>query len=208
MVKEKTVEAYLCELKSDSPTPGGGSASALQGAIGSSLALMVIRLTVGKKAYRNVSEKLYEIGLLFESLREEFLSLSDRDEEAYAFFRQALALPKETDDEIEERRKAIAEASIKATEVPMTVMRTALRALNLLREVAPIGSKHVISDAGVSCETLLSALSGASMNVRINAKYMNDAAVKEAFLKEMEEMLKNGQRLHDEIESITIERIS
>ena len=78
---DKTVTAFTEELASPAPTPGGGGASALIGAIGVGLADMVGELTVGKKKYADVEEEIKALMAEAQEIRREFLRLIDADAE-------------------------------------------------------------------------------------------------------------------------------
>jgi len=168
MLVDKLVKDFLAETASQSPAPGGGSASALSGALGVALSEMVINLTVGKKKYVDVSEELSALLPKLTELRLELQESIDKDSEAFNLVMAAFGLPKETDDEKAARRKAIREATVKATEVPLSVMQTALKAMELTQIVAEKGNKNSISDAGVAALLLSTAIDGAAYNVKIN----------------------------------------
>jgi formiminotetrahydrofolate cyclodeaminase len=129
---------------------------------------MVINLTVGKKKYLEVSEELAALLPQLAGIRKELEASIDEDTEAFNLVMDAFGLPKETDDEKAVRRKAIQDATLKATEVPLSVMEIALDALELTSIVAEKGNKNSISDAGVAALMLAGAIDGAAYNVRIN----------------------------------------
>lgn len=168
MLIDKKVNEFLAETASKAPAPGGGSASALAGALGTALSEMVINLTVGKKKYLEVSEELAALLPQLAGIRKELEASIDKDTEAFNLVMNAFSLPKETDDEKAVRRKAIQDATLKATEVPLSVMEKALDALELTVIVAEKGNKNSISDAGVAALMLAGAIDGAAYNVRIN----------------------------------------
>jgi formiminotetrahydrofolate cyclodeaminase len=174
MLIEKKVKEYLAETASSSPAPGGGSASALAGALGISLAEMVINLTVGKKKYADVSAELSDLLPKLATLRSELEQSVDRDTEAFNGVMAAFGMPKENDDEKAARRAAIQEATVKATEVPLHVVETATSALEMVLTAAQKGNKNSASDAGVAGLLLGSAVDGASLNVMINLPGLPD----------------------------------
>lgn len=166
MLKELTLSSFTAELGSAKPAPGGGSASALAGALAASLAKMVAELSGdgwdGLKA---------SAGELVDTL----LDLAERDTQAFNQVMAALQLPKQTDEEKQERRKALQLATRLATEVPLQVMESGLEALKLAQEVALRGSKNCLSDAGVAGLLAAAACRGAAYNVLINLPGLRDA---------------------------------
>ena len=168
MLIDKKVSEFLAETASKAPAPGGGSASALAGALGTALSEMVINLTVGKKKYLEVSEELAGLLPKLAGIHKDLEASIDKDTDAFNLVMDAFGLPKDTDEEKATRRKAIQEATLKATEVPLGVMEKALEALQLTVTVAKKGNKNSISDAGVAALLLAGAIDGAAYNVRIN----------------------------------------
>ena len=199
MVRQETIEAYLDRLSSASPTPGGGGAGALSGAFGCALGIMVSELTAGRKKYAPVREEMLRMRAHLLELREDFLGLADRDEEAFSAFMDALQLPKETEEEKKTRQEAVTEALIGATEVPLQVMEKASEALSAVTFAAEKGNKNAVSDAGAAANMLLSALETGGENVRINLASMKDEDRKAAFRERMESALLEGRKTAAEI---------
>ena len=207
MVKDEVLESFLSDLSSKNPVPGGGGASGIAGAFGASLSLMVISLTVGKKKYKAYEEELLGVKEKLEKLKAEFLKLADRDEEVFLPLSKAYSLPKETEEELRIRNEVMGEALKAATEVPLETMENALKALKLTETVAMKGSKLAVSDAGVAAAFLRTALTGASLNVVINLKSMEEGAEKEAYRERYTALLKAGTDLASGIEEIVLGRL-
>jgi len=174
MLIENTLKDFLAQTASSSPAPGGGSASALAGALGTALAEMVISLTVGKKKYVDVSEELAALLPKLAAIRQELSAAVDRDTEAFNGVMKAFGWPKETEEQNMARQAAIQEATIGATRVPLGVMEASLRAMEMTLTVARKGNKNSISDAGVAALLLSSAIDGAALNVKINLPGLPD----------------------------------
>ena len=170
------VEGFVSELASDSPAPGGGSASAAVGAMGAALLEMVCNLTVGKEKYREVEAELRARGGDLGRVRASLLDLVDRDSEAYTTVSRALGLPKASDPEKEARRLALQAALRTATEVPLEVARACGRALDMAEGVAQKGNPNAVSDAACGARFLHAALMGALYNVEINLTSIKDAS--------------------------------
>ena len=207
MVRDGIIEEFLSDLSSDRPVPGGGGASALSGAFGVSLGAMVARLSVGKKKLKEHEPKFIEAIGTFDKLKEVFLSLADRDEAVFLNLKNALALPKETEEEIRVRDIALMFALIDAAEVPVNIMETSLGALEMMEEIAPIGSKFAISDVAVGASCLYPAMEGASMNVLINANLMKDREKAGYFLERRKRILSAGKEKAERIKNIIAKRL-
>ncbi len=174
MLIEKTVSAFLDELASRSPAPGGGSVAALAGAAGAALSSMVCNLTIGKNKYAAVEDEMKALLEKTENLRRQFTSLVDRDTEVFTRVMEAYGLPKENDDQKALRKAAIQAATKEAVLVPLTVMRHTVDALALTATIARKGNKNSVSDAGVSALMLQAACEGAALNVQINLQGIED----------------------------------
>ena len=172
-------------LSSKAAVPGGGGASALVGAVGASLASMVGNLTVGKKKYAEVEDDVYALMDKAEAIRVELLRLIDADAEAFEPLSRAYGIPKEDPE-----RPAIMERALKdACGVPMDIMRTVARAIEVHEAMGQIGSALAISDVGVGVVCCKAALKGASLNVYINTKSMADREYALALEAEADELM-------------------
>lgn len=181
--KHLKITDYLERAASASATPGGGSVSALIAALGSALGQMVYNLTVSKKSYQaneeSVKAAVEADWQAIEGLQRDFTDLIDRDIEAFNVFMDALALPRETDEEKAARKQALADASVIAMEVPFTTAGKSLELLKHLGSIARYGHKTCISDAGVAALCAHAALQASVMNVRINLGGIEDEKVRD-----------------------------
>ncbi len=174
MLTTKTVSEFLDEVASNSPAPGGGSVSALAGALGAALTSMVCRLTIGKKKYLDVQPELEAILKKSEELRAKLSSVIDEDTAAFSAVMTAFGMPKETDEQKSLRNQAIQEATKAATRVPMKLMELCEEGAGLAQTVAEKGNRNSLSDAGVSLLLLQAAAHGASLNIQINLAGLED----------------------------------
>ena len=174
MLTELTVEGLLAETAGDAPVPGGGSISALNGAIAAALAEMVANLTIGKKKYADVQDEMAEIAKSAAALQKELVLDVDRDSEAYDGVSQAFKLPKETDEEKAIRSAAIQENTNKAALVPMEVARRASALLPSIEAVVARGNQNAVTDGCVAMMCARVAVVGALFNVRINLTSIKD----------------------------------
>ncbi|MBR6405683.1 MAG: cyclodeaminase/cyclohydrolase family protein [Lachnospiraceae bacterium] len=207
MTRDQIIEEFLLDLSSKSPVPGGGGASALAGAFGVSLGMMVASLTIGKKRYAAVEEEVIRLNQHLETLRDVFLRLADKDEEAFLPLSRGYAMPKETEEEKQIRSAYMENALYDAVLVPLSVMETALGAFESLLALARIGSKLAISDAGVAASFLQTAVTGAEMNVRINLRSMKEPERRTRLSERYEAYLQRADVLYRETMDVVKGRI-
>lgn len=174
MMQDFAIRDFLEKLSSKSPTPGGGGAAGLGGAIGAALGEMVINLTLGKKRYADAEEEMKSGLEKLEMLKNEFLRLADEDEAVFAPLAAAYGLPAGTEEEKKHKAEVLETHLLAATMVPLAVMEKAEEALDILEILAEKGSRIAVSDVGVGVQFLRSALLGAKMNVSINIKSMKN----------------------------------
>ena len=166
----------LDAFASNDPVPGGGSASALAGAIGASLLLMVAGMTKTKSGTPEETADLAAAAARIRPLRERLTALVDTDSEAYAAVAAAVKLPKDTDADKTARKAAIQAATRQATEVPLDTMRACRDAVRHAVIVARCGNRNAMSDVGVALELLVAGTKGAGLNVDINLGGLADQA--------------------------------
>ena len=158
----------LDAFASTDPVPGGGSASAVAGALGASLLLMVAAMPKTKSGIPEETADLAEASARLRPLRDRLTMLADKDSDAYAAVAAAFKLPKASDEEKASRKVAIQAATKQATEVPLDTMRACRDALRHAVIVARNGNRNATSDVGVAMELLLTGVKGAGLNVDIN----------------------------------------
>ena len=201
---EKNIERFLEALASSAPTPGGGGAAALCGALGIALGNMVGSLTLGKKKYADVQEDIAELNAKAEALRAGFVALVDADAEAFAPLSRAYSIPK--DDPA--RDEIMEPALLRAAEAPLEIMRKCAEALELISGYAAKGSALAISDAGCAAALCGAAMEAAALNVKINTKSMKNRAVADNINAEMNELLQKYFALSQEIYNDVSGRLS
>ncbi|MFQ6133203.1 MAG: cyclodeaminase/cyclohydrolase family protein [Armatimonadota bacterium] len=176
MNPEDGVKQYLNGLASDAPAPGGGSATALVGALGAALNCMVANFTVGKEKYADVEDEIKGILAECDGLRGELFDLMAADEKAYSQVAAAYKLPKKSDQEKAERTKVIQAALKEAADVPLRAARCCRRVLELAEPLVEKGNEYLISDAGVAAQMANAALNASWLNVEINLRSIKDEA--------------------------------
>lgn len=174
MLTELTVKGFLAETAGEAPVPGGGSISALNGAIAASLCQMVANLTIGKKKYADCEAEMKEIAAKAASIAQELVLDVDRDSDAYDKVFAAFKLPKETNEEKAARSQAIQESTKYAAEVPMEVARRVYSLLDMIDAVVARGNQNAVTDGCVAMMCARCAIVGALFNVRINLTSLKD----------------------------------
>ncbi len=189
MLVKMNVDAFVAELASSSPAPGGGTIAAVTGSFAAGLGNMVCGLTIGNSKYPEAQPFLPAVQKKLQDLQNEFLRLADEDTDAFNQVMAAFRLPKTTEEEIDARKEAIAKANIIAAQVPMRTAEAAVTVLELLPEVITYGNANALSDCGVATECARTACKGALMNVAINLPSIKDAEV-HADLSQKKELIK------------------
>ena len=203
----RTVRAFVNELSTDSPAPGGGSVAALAGALGSALASMVANLTVGKKGYEEVNDEMKGVAVKAQELKDFFLTAVDRDTEAFNRVMDAMGMPKKTDEQKQARNATIQKATKGAVIVPLDVLKKSLEALELSRVVAEKGNVNSVSDAGVAALSIRGAAEGAALNVKINLGSIEDKEFVDQTRGETEEVLEKIRKSTGEVLSLVNKKI-
>lgn len=168
------LESFLDRLAGTEPTPGGGTASAVAGALACALAELVLGLTLGREKFKAAEPELAPLLSRARAMRAELLRLADEDSRAYEGFVAAARLPKATPQEQAARRAAMAEAALRAAEVPLRTQGLAVEALRVLGACARLGNPSARSDAEVGSLLAWSAAHGARANVLVNLPGLGD----------------------------------
>ncbi len=196
---ELNVTEFTKKLQSGDPTPGGGGASALVGALGISLGSMVAHLTAGRKKYADVQEEMEAVIRESDELRAQLLNLIDLDAKMCEPLSKAYSLPRTTQEEIDKREAVMREALKDACTVPLKIMEKMCRCLEIVDLVSRKGSALAISDAGDAAAFCRSSLQGASLNVFINTKLMKDREMAKEYNLRADSMLEKYVPLADSI---------
>ena len=168
------LNAFADETASESTAPGGGSIAAYVGVLGISLATMVANLSASKKGWEDQWEEFSNWAEKGQELKIQLLMMVDEDTRAFNAIMDSFKLPKNTDTEKATRTSAIQNATKLAIEVPLKVMELSFECMNMMKVMAEIGNPNSVSDAGVGALCARTAVSGAYLNVKINASGFND----------------------------------
>jgi len=184
-----TLHDFADRTSEGTAVPGGGSVAALCGALAAALSAMVGNLTYGKKGYEAVSKPMSDAAVEAQRIKVEFLRAVDDDARAFDAVMAAGRMPKATHDEQEKRNAAVQEATRRAIDVPLSVMRSCARAVPLVEVVARDGNRNSASDAGVAALCLKTAAHGAYLNVLINLAGLADKTAAEKLKSEASALL-------------------
>jgi len=203
----KSLREVIEVSASNSPTPGGGSVSAMVAGFGVAMCAMVCNLTVGKEKYKDVEPQVKEILDTANGLIKRLEELVDSDMAEFNSFMAAYRLPKGTDEEKAAREEAIQKALKSATDTPMEIARVCLKALEITDKLAPIGNKMAISDAGVAAVVAEAALNGVLLSADINIPSIKDQDYVSKIVAEKEAMVAEAKRLKDNTMAVAQERM-
>ncbi len=170
-----TVAAFVDEVSSDSPAPGGGSVAALAGSLAAALSAMVANLTVGKKGYESVWDAMSGMAVRAQAVKLALVRAVDADTNAFNAVMDAMKLPKATPAEKAARDEALQAGYKSAIEVPLATAEACVEALELAL-LAVEGNRNSASDAGVAALMAKAGVHGAALNVLINLGSVTDPA--------------------------------
>jgi formiminotetrahydrofolate cyclodeaminase len=207
LVGDERIAAYLDALASSAPAPGGGSATALVGAMGVALVSMVANFTVGRERFAAVELQMRALLDETVALRDQLEQLMDEDERAYTALSAAYRLPRGSDEEKRARSRAIQRGLLAAAEPPLAMARICRRTLELAEVVAGAGNANLASDAGVAALLAEAALRAGAINVRVNlARVRNQEAV-QRIEGELNALLEGTPSLKEEVLAVAGRRM-
>ncbi len=195
-----SVKAFVDELSTESPAPGGGTVSALCGALAAALAAMVANLSFDKKGFEDRRQALERIAMRAQELKDAMLFAVDEDTRAFDALLAAMRLPKATPEEQTQRSQAVREATLKAIAVPLSVLEACPEILDLCLQVADIGLAASLSDAGVGAQVARAAGAGAYQNVCINLASLDDRETARKLLARADAAMEAVRNKHREAE--------
>jgi formiminotetrahydrofolate cyclodeaminase len=203
-LSELTVKDFLMTVSGASPAPGGGSVSALAGALSASLCGMVARLTLGKEKYREAWKEMERLRDAADFLSLRLMELVEEDSAAYNRVLAAFRIPKEN---TKAREEAIQSATKEAASVPMETLRAAAALVDLVRTALDRGNPNCLTDAGVALQLIRAVANGAAYNVRINLHELKDEGFKSTLASETSGLLAGIEGSLKEMERFVTERL-
>jgi len=206
-VKDATVEQFLAAVAAPTPTPGGGSVSALAGALSTALSRMVAGLARGKTGYEGVESELEQIETRGKVIQARLEALIDEDARAYEAVIAAMRMPKSSEREKAARVKAMQAAYRKATEVPLETMERCVEALELAEASVKKGNRSATTDAAVAILLAEAAIRGASLNCAVNLASIRDETFRSSAEERVEQLLKRADEIGHEAMAVVTERL-
>jgi len=204
---DMNLEDFMNETASESPAPGGGSISAYMGSLGIALGTMVANLSSHKRGWDDSWEEFSQWAEKGKNIQDELLHLVDEDTIAFNKIMDAFRKPKKSDEEKQERKEAIQEATKNAIMVPFKVMETAFGAFEVLKAMAETGNPNSVSDAGVGALAIRSCVMGAFLNVKINVSGLDDKEFVKSILQKGKEIEIETKKFEKEILNIVEEKL-
>ena len=197
-----TVKHFAEETSRESPAPGGGTIAAYMGTLAAALGTMVANLSSHKRGWDAQWEKFSRWADRGQEQIAELLELVDEDTEAFNRIMSAFALPKQTAEDKAARSKAIQEATLYATQVPLHTMQAAYCTFDICRAMAEEGNPNSVSDAGVGALAARAAVLGAGLNVKINAGRLKDRETADRLIAEANQLIAKANEAEKEIMNI------
>jgi len=174
--RDLTLSAFIERLGSSAPVPGGGSASAIAGALAAALVRMVVALSLGKPKYAAYEGTLRHADEVARRSVDRLLDLADEDAASYAGLAAAFRMPRATPEEDATRRSVIEAAARQAALSPLEVLRTCWDVLVLAEAISGRSNLNARSDAATAANLAEAAARGAAANVLINLPMTGDEA--------------------------------
>ena len=192
-----TVADFTHETASESPAPGGGSISAAVGALGAALATMVANLSAHKRGWDDRWEEFSSWAEKGKRFHDELLALVDEDTQAFNKVMDVFAMPRDTEAQKAEKKRAMQEATRYAMDVPFKVMQSSYDSMEVIKAMLENGNPSSASDAGVGALCARTAVAGAYLNIKTNAAGLADK-------KFVDDMLAKGKEI--EAKAISLEQ--
>jgi methenyltetrahydrofolate cyclohydrolase len=200
--RDLTVDQFISLLASAEPVPGGGSAAAVAGSLGGALVAMVASLSAGRPKFAEHEFLLTDAKATGEALADHLLTLADEDAAAFAGFRVAMKMPRDTEDEKAARTNALQTAARAATEAPFRTVQACLQVALTAESMAGRSNKNASSDLEVAGLMAVAAARSAAANVFINLPSMGDDDAAQDMLVRTGAMVDDIERLSSRIREV------
>ena len=198
---------FLESVSLNTPAPGGGSVSALSGSLGSALCSMVASLTHEKKDMLHNRSIMEEIGVKAQELKDDLAHLVSEDSRAFNKVLDAVRLPAISEQDKKEKTKNLSLAYKYAIEIPYQTAKKCYEVMQLAEILIEKGNPSSLTDAGVASEVAFAGLRGGCMNVLINQLELIDKPYVKQKQKEVDNLLKKGEKLNRKLFKKTISLI-
>ena len=202
-LRTQSVQSFLDQLASASPTPGGGSVAALSGALAAGLISMVCQLTVGRPRYAAFEAEAQSILSQTETIRARLTDLIQIDIDAYTTVAAAYKLPKDDTS----RAAAIVAAMVIATDVPLQIAEQAAALLPLALPVAQHGNRTAVGDVVAGAQMAVACVHAALINVDANVGMLADHPRRDEFLARQNAARAGIEAQRDAIVAVALTRL-
>jgi methenyltetrahydrofolate cyclohydrolase len=202
-----TLSQFLDSVADSTPTPGGGSVSALAGALSAALVQMVAGLTLNKKGFESCRDEMLRIKAVAESHRRTLETAIAEDSRAYRLVLDAYRLPKGNEEENKTRADEIRKSLMKATEPPLLTAETSLRVMELCLAVVTKGNPSAVTDAAVGALLAHTALQGGVLNVLVNLSSVRKEPYVEQLNNKLRSLREGADKLREAIMAVVKERM-
>ncbi|CAN2042273.1 Cyclodeaminase/cyclohydrolase family protein [Candidatus Magnetomoraceae bacterium gMMP-15] len=199
--EQQSVHNFINELASGNASPGGGSVSALCGALGAALSVMVSRLTMKKDNFENVKDIMEEIEKTGKDLIQKFLILVQEDADAYKEVMDAFQLSEDTEENKNLREAAIQSAMKKASKAPIEIINASKKLIDLVQTLVEDGNPNAMPDAGAALQIAKTAAITASYNLLVNLPEISDEIFVARCKKQLKSTMKEINTLFNEIDN-------
>lgn len=192
---DMTCEGFANETASESPAPGGGSIAAYMGSLGAALGTMVANLSSHKPGWDAKWQYFSDVAEKGQKLKDELIHLVDEDTNAFNKIMNAFGMPKGTDEEKAARRSAIQEATKYATEVPFRTVQRSFEVFEICELMIKKGNPNSVTDGAVGVLCAEAAVTGAYLNVKINASSLDDKEFANKIVNEAHDYVVRANRI-------------
>lgn len=196
---ENTINQFLEELESKKPIPGGGSVSALLGAISTALGNMVLNLSLGKKKYEEYEEENINTLNKLSKIQKKFKEIYKEDMENFELLSETYKIKPQNEEENQNRKKMIEIRTLNAIDPPLNAIDESIKVLNLLEQTIDKTTNLAISDIGIAALCTKSCLEGSLLNIIINTKMLSDEKKANKIKKEAYEKVEKGVNFANKI---------
>lgn len=208
MITDESLQSWLDSLASSAATPGGGSATALMGAMAAALVGMVCRLTIEKNESVALQDEMRGVLERADAARAQLTSLIEEDVKAFDAVMAAYALPRTTAEQQAARSPAIQAALHQATLAPLACARASAQVLELAAILVERGHLNAVGESGVAAQAAQAALRASALNVSINLGSIKEQAFVEIRLAELEQIVRQYGSLDARINELLAQRLA
>lgn len=176
-MQTETLGGFVDRLSSSSATPGGGAAAAVQAALGAALVAMVARCTPAER-FPKASPATHDIARAADTVRDRSLVAATADERAFGQVASAYRLPKDTDEQRQDRTASVQTAMELATQPPLEVIKLSERVVELAERLLPIANPRALADLAAGVEAARSAAAASRLTVETNVLAIEDSVIR------------------------------